>query len=345
MYRVGICGHLGGGKLYLDGQTVKTKMITKELKDAIGSQSVHSIDTHGWKKNSIKLLINCFLLIKKCENIIILPAHNGVKIFIPLFSLLNKIFHRKLHYIVIGGWLPEVLEKNKKLKNVLSKFDGIYVETQVMVKSLSKLGLDNVKYLPNFKRLDILKNNELVYSIEEPYKLCTFSRVMKEKGIEDAIKVVETINQNLGRKVYSLDIYGQIDKDYQKKFKSLKDDFPEYISYKGIVDFNNSVKVLKDYFILLFPTYYEGEGFAGTIIDAFSAGIPIIATNWRYNDEIIQDKHDGLLYDYKDRNKLKEILFDIHRNPQIIIDMKVNCLEKAKQFSPEIVIGDFIKYL
>jgi glycosyltransferase involved in cell wall biosynthesis len=54
--------------------------------------------------------------------------------------------------------------------------------------------------------------------------------------------------------------------------------FPEYVVYGGVVPFNKSVEVLKDYFAVLFPTYYEGEGFAGTIIDAHSAGVPIIAS-------------------------------------------------------------------
>ena len=31
MYKIGICGHYGGGKNCLDGQTIKTKIITKEL--------------------------------------------------------------------------------------------------------------------------------------------------------------------------------------------------------------------------------------------------------------------------------------------------------------------------
>jgi glycosyltransferase involved in cell wall biosynthesis len=48
-------------------------------------------------------------------------------------------------------------------------------------------------------------------------------------------------------------------------------------------------KVLRDYFALLFPIYYIGEGFAGTAIDAFSAGVPVIASDWKYNSEVIKE--------------------------------------------------------
>ena len=111
-----------------------------------------------------------------------------------------------MHYVVIGGWLPQLLERNNLLTIKLKKFDGIYVETHFMIKALQKLGLQNIRYLPNFKRLDILKEDQLVYCTSEPYKLCTFSRVIKEKGIEDAINSVKSINDNLGRIVYTLDI-------------------------------------------------------------------------------------------------------------------------------------------
>lgn len=71
----------------------------------------------------------------------------------------------------------------------------------------------------------------------------------------------------------------------------LQKKFPPYIRYGGSVPFDKSVNVLKDYFALLFPTYYEGEGFAGTLIDAYSAGAPVIviAFDWKYNSELVNE--------------------------------------------------------
>lgn len=345
MYKIAIVGHFAEGRLFLDGQTIKTKVFADELKKVIGSKKIKTVDTNNWKYNPIALIIKSFLSIKNCENLIILPGQNGLKVLVPMFLLLNKLFNKKLHYVVIGGWLPELLKVNHRLRRYLSRFDGIYVETHTMVKSLRKLGLKNVVYLPNFKRLDIIEEKQLVYLTEKPYKLCTFSRVMKEKGIENAIEAVKAINEQYGENVYTLDIYGQIDEGYRKRFESLIKDFPDYIKYKGFVNFNESVSVLKDYFALLFPTYYEGEGFPGTILDAFAAGVPVIATNWRYNGEVIQDKSDGLLYDYKDTSKLNLILDTVQKNPEIINKMRVKCIIRARQYLPQIVLNNFIKYL
>ena len=66
-----------------------------------------------------------------------------------------------------------------------------------MKVNMEKLGFSNIYILPNCKELKILKENELVYATSKPFKLCTFSRVMKEKGIEDAVNAVEEINKKI----------------------------------------------------------------------------------------------------------------------------------------------------
>lgn len=345
MYRVGICGHYGGGKIYLDGQTVKTKIFTKELANKIGEQNIQIVDTHGWKRNPLSLIIKCIMLLSRCQNIIIFPDQNGIKVLSLLFVILNRVFNRKLHYVVIGGWLPELLEKNSVLKNRVSKFDGVYVETYSMLKELEKLGFTNVEYLPNFKQLNILNKEELIFQNEEPYKLCTFSRVVYEKGIEDAIEAVKNVNDSLGRIVYTLDIYGQVDEKYRDRFENLKNTFPEYIAYKGVVDYNRSVDVLKKYFALLFPTHYRTEGMPGTIIDAYAAGIPVISSHWNSATEIIINGETGFVYDFKSRKGLEKVLFNMHSNIDQINEMKKNCLRMAKQYTPEVAIGLFLNYL
>ena len=53
---------------------------------------IKKIDTYNCKKRPLKFLFRCFAGIKKSENVIIMPAQNGVKIFIPLFVFINKFY-------------------------------------------------------------------------------------------------------------------------------------------------------------------------------------------------------------------------------------------------------------
>ena len=343
MYKIGVCGHFGEGHNLVNGQTIKTEILTDALIAALGANEVKTVDTYNWKKRLLPATIQCLLLVKNCSNIVVLPAHNGVKTLIPLFLLINKLFKRKLHYVVIGGWLPELLRENLKLKKKICRLDGVYVETVVLKKELNSIGLDNVFVLPNFKNLRILDNKDIVYSDSKPKKVCTFSRVTDKKGIEDAIEVVSNINEKAGEIVYVLDIYGPIDKSYEARFEEITASLPCYIKYKGVTDYDNTVDILKNYFALLFPTRYVTEGIPGTIIDAYAAGIPVIASEWNSAREIVIKNETGYVYGFSKNNELEEILTNISKHPESIYKMKANCLNKAKEYTSESVIGSFLK--
>lgn len=336
MKKVCVIGHFGFGKELLNGQTIKTKIVTEELERQLGKKQVMKIDTHGGVKSLLKLPIQAFSALKKCDNIIIFPAHNGLRIITPILSLENKLFHRKLHYAVIGGWLPSFVENKKVLKSLLQHFNHIYVETSTMKRALEKQGFKNITIMPNCKKLRILDESELVYNTFEPYKLCTFSRVMKEKGIEDAINAVKAVNEKMGRIIYELDIYGQVDSEQVEWFEALKKAFPEYVRYKGLVPFDKTVDVVKNYFLLLFPTRFYTEGIPGTIIDAYAAGVPVVASRWESFSDIIDEKQTGFGYNFDKVEELTEVLSKLYKNS--LQEQKGNALKKAESFLPSVSV-------
>ncbi len=335
MYKVGICGHFGIGYDFADGQTTKTKAVYKALKKSLGEDNIMILDTYGWRKDPVKMIGRCRKLLRECENVIMMPAQRGVRIFPAVFNLLNKSFGRKLHYIVIGGWLADELKVSAGLIKPIKKLDCVYVEAESMRDALHSLGITNAVYMPNFRVKNILGASELVYSSAEPYRVCTFSRVLKEKGIEEAIDAVRYVNSQLGRTACTLDIFGMIEPEYSERFKELRRVFEPFISYKGIVGNDDSTDELKSCFAVLFPTYYEGEGLAGTIIDAFAAGVPVIATDWHYNSTIIRHLTDGLLYDYRKPELLGKILLEMVKSPQKLNSLKINCIEQAVHFESD----------
>ncbi len=335
MYKVGICGYFGFGKDFVSGQTDKTKAVYSAIAKVTGEENIAVLDSCGWQKNPLKLIMDCRKLLSQCENVIMMPARRGFKVFPKVFEILNKSFGRKLHYVVVGGWLPDRLESNPKLIPPIRKLDCVYVELEQMRDKLVALGLENVIYMPNFRETNALQPEELVYSTSEPYRLCTFSRIFREKGIEEAIEAVRFVNNKLGRTVYTLDIYGMVEPVYQSRFDEIVKTFEPYISYKGFINTNDSTKELKSCFALLFPTFCEGEGFAGTIVDAFAAGVPVIATDWHYNASIIRHLVDGIVYDASKPETLGKILLEIHNNPDSLNSMKTSCLERTAHFEPD----------
>ena len=297
------------------------------------------IDTHGGKKSLLKAPFQVLTALSHSRNVIIFPAHNGIRIYAPLLVAGKNFFRTKgLHYVVIGGWLPDFLQRRKMLKNCLKQFDGIYVETRTVKHKMERQGFQNVIVMPNCKNLDILDESELVYHYAEPYKLCTFSRVMKEKGIEDAVNAIKEVNESTGRVVYTLDIYGQVETEQTEWFCNLEAAFPQYIHYKGTVDYSRSVDTLKNYFALLFPTKFYTEGIPGTILDAYAAGIPVICSRWESFADIVDEHVTGIGYSIKNEKQLSVLLKNIAADPNSFQELKKACLKKAKAYEPDAVI-------
>ena len=222
MKKVGIVGHFGFGYDLLNGQTIKVKILFHEFQKQLGTESTMAVDTHGGAKKAPAMIAGTIKMFQQCENCMVLPAYKGVLIFTPLFSVLNKIYHRKTYYIVVGGWLDSYLDKYRWLEKQLKNYTAICVETTTMKKALERRGFNNIELMANCKELAQLSASDLQHSFEEPYALCTFSRVMKGKGIENLINAIKKVNEKSGSVVYTLDIYGEVWKDYTHEFEELQ---------------------------------------------------------------------------------------------------------------------------
>lgn len=338
MKKATVIGLFCNGIEVSDGQSIKTRIVTRELEKAFGTENVRSVDTYGWRKAPLKLLRNCMRAVHDSQNVIFMTDDGGIKVFPWLLPLLNVFHKRNLHYVVIGGWLGGFLKTHTFLASCLKRIDHIFAETRAIQEDLQALGFTNVHLMPNFKNLTPLKEEQLVFDHKEPYRFCTFSRVMREKGIQDAAEAVKAVNKKFGRAVCTLDIYGAVDPEQTEWFKEISANFPKEVRYCGIAPFEQSVDILKDYFALLFPTTYKTEGIPGTIIDAYAAGVPVIASRWFGFGDMIEDGCTGLGYPWMENERLGEIIESVVTEPQNIMQMKKNCLKKAEDYMPENLI-------
>ena len=155
MKKLGICGTFAFGISDYGGQPQKTRNLYEEVKNSIGQDNVIVVDIYNWKKRLLSVITQLLVFPFRCQNVVIMPARNGVKFFVPFFLLLNFMLKRRIHYVVIGGWLPVLLAKEKNLRRNISRIHKVYVETNHMKDELNNLGLTNVVVMRNFKRLNI----------------------------------------------------------------------------------------------------------------------------------------------------------------------------------------------
>jgi len=162
---------------------------------------------------------------------------------------------------------------------------------------------------------------------------------LPEKGIESIFNCLKRLEkEGLSDKV-SVDFYGIVNEQYttfQEQVRRITN-----VRYNGLLNLTtiDGYKTLSSYDIMLFPTYYEGEGFPGVFIDAFIAGLPVITTDWHYNSEVIQDGKTGFIIPPKDDNSLFEKVKWVIYHRDAIEPLRVYCKAESRKYDREIVLG------
>ena len=335
---ISIIGHFGGKEEFLDGQTVKTKILYDEL-NLKTKFKIIKVDTYYKNKKPLKLIYQTLIAIMKSNDIIILLSGNGMRMYFPILYFCSKFFGKRIYHDVIGGNLDFYIKKYPKYRKYLNEFRRNWVETEELKNKLEKSKIMNCEVIPNFKRLNIVPEEEIKIKDcnEKVYEFCTFSRVMREKGISEAIDVINKLNcEKYNGNIFRLDIYGPINFNYKDEFKTKLEGLNCNVKYCGKIPFDKSTEILRKYDALLFPTFWKGEGFPGTIVDAFSAGLPVIATDWNCNKEIIDNDINGIMYpDNKTKGLEDAIKKFIKKSNLEILKMKKECLKRAQLYTPD----------
>lgn len=321
-----IIGHLALNANVIDGQTIKSKNIYKLCQKYINK--IYLFDTYY--KLNIKNYINLFSGIFNVKTVIFLPGKNNLLFFFPILFFLSKIFNFKIIYIVIGGWLDTFVSKHKFHKYLLKNIKIILLEN----KSLLFILKEQYK----FKNCDILPNFKF-YSFKDSFKNCNknkfnivfCARIIPEKGIDYILYFADYIKTNNILNI-DIDFYGPIDQSYSKIFfENIKK--YNFIRYKGIIDYELVTAYLKNYQLLVLPSYYLGEGFPGTIIDAYNSSLPVIVSNWKFLPEYVEHGKSGFIFNLNNKDEFVEYIMILYNNKDLLYNMKKYCKKKAKEFS------------
>lgn len=335
--KVLVLGYFGYVTNQLDGQTVKTRSIYELLKSKEKKTGfiLSFFDTQTFQTNRSDVL-KMFSKVCKTDLLIYIAAHNNLKYFFPIIYLIAKVRRIPIHYIVVGGWLAEFI-KNKPLHiHMLRKIKGIYPQTKDLKNKLQTIyNFSNVYQLNNFRIGDHgLQADQSDKSDKNQLKLVYMARVHPMKGVDVLFHLADDLKSSNIHSV-SIDIYGPIFDEYEQEFEEkLKTN--GLVKYKGILQPVDIQKTLSEYDIMLFPTRYFTEGFPGSILDSFYAGVPVISTKWKYADEFIDDGHCGIISPFDNESAFIENVKSLIGNPKIINELKKGALKQALKFSPEV---------
>jgi glycosyltransferase involved in cell wall biosynthesis len=328
----------------LGGGTVKNGTFIEYLSGK-GVQ-VEVVDTADWRRRALPILASMFtkVIFKQPEVIITSVFNDSASRLYKLFEIMKIDRKAKLIHMPVGGNFAGYIESNRELIGRFAKTSMIFAQSSKQVEQLRSLGLNQAEEIKNFRLLKTSILPEKLPYPEVPLKAVFFSRVTKEKGIEDAVKAVNKINDisTQGPLVY-LDVFGPIDPPYREVFAGLIEG-NRYCKYKGILTPCNEQpqKTLSQYDFMVFPTFLDAEGFPGVIIDALSSGLPVVASRWNFNSEFIEDGKTGLLFEVKNVLDLQMKINSLINNANELYSMKLECLREARKYDAEVVLPNIV---
>lgn len=331
---IGGCGH---GKPTTNGVAAKNYYLLSRLKELF--KDVKTVDTDGWKRNPLILVRLCLLLsfFRKHKIVISFNTPSAYK----FICVANKFFpHRRLCYFVIGGVLADYMREGKVQLQPYKCVDWFMVESLQMKEQMQELGFCNVIHLPNFKHIDYMPDKRPDSSAKAT-RFVFLSRIIPEKGCNYIFDALDILNAQGMTDRIAVHFYGTIDDGYRQEFTQKTAAVPN-AEYKGFLDLRKTENydILADYDAMLFPTYWPGEGFPGIIVDAFIAGLPVIATDWAHNSEIIEHQQTGIIIPPHSPEALAQQMHHLANAPMEISRMSQNCRNKAKLYDTRNVLSE-----
>jgi len=315
------------------GVVVLFELLLSELKkrDIKYSTIDTLVENYG---NPLKAFIYVWIqLIKhapKYDHVSLQATKNGILFIGPLLIILSKIYKFDCSIRVFAGNMGDVYKNSNFFKKIIIRYvlkntTVNFFETKYLIKYFSFLN-ENTYWMPNVREKNIRK------SILGDFKkrFVYIGTINYEKGIDIICEIAKKINKDI-----TFDVYGPIIEDkYSKAY------FEEYgVSYCGALKAEEVLDTMTRYDVLVLPSFREG--YPGVIIEAFSLGIPVIASRLDGIIEMVEDSITGTLIEPGNSQELLDAIHGI--NSENFVELQNNALQAFTHYDSETNTDNFLK--
>jgi glycosyltransferase involved in cell wall biosynthesis len=338
-----LIGGIAGDKPIIGGETGKNANLIATLRDCgrtVIPVSLLQLQQHPWRG----VAAVCKLMMHPKANVIISSSLKRSGWLIKLLH--NTKSKRNICYVGTGCEFSGKIARGEFGAEYFKNVNSIIVQGESMKKELATVGLDAL-VLPNFKQMDYLPKLP-ERARDGVVKFAFMSRMNEKKGVNMIIDCAKKLNQYGLDSKFCVNFYGAFeDKAYQEEIMKSISNMPN-VKYKGILNLREHVgyDTLAEHTVMLFPTFWPGEGFPGVLIDAMMAGLPVIASDWHFNPDIVDEGKTGIIIPNQNKKALYLVMKDVIENPQKYLGMAKYCQQKAKEYDTKNVINeDFLSII
>ena len=274
----------------LGGATISFEYLTKFFDEQIISYSVINTQAYqgffGVLSNLLSVCWQAFFQMCAHQFIFLNVSQKGIRFLAPPLILLARLRGRKIVVRPFGGSYASIYKGMSRPERFIAqqtvlKVDLLFLQTRQLCNFFKPL-CRRVAQLPTSRYRAEKPAETPVRSFDKRFVF--MGHIKQSKGIDIIINALEYLDHS-----YTIHLYGTI---IEPVYADLIDR-PDL--YRGQLANERVREVLATYDVLLLPTFYGGEGYPGIIVESYSIGKPVIATDWNAISEIVRDGVTGLL--------------------------------------------------
>ncbi|MBM3988155.1 MAG: glycosyltransferase family 4 protein [Planctomycetes bacterium] len=262
---------------------------------------------------------------RTCDAVMFNASSEGFLLGGPLVWLAARLAGKPLVARAFGGGLDECLARRSALCCSLARWtilrsDLLLLQTRSLCERFAARG--EVRHLPTSRRLPTHSPRRSPVC----RRFVLVAQLRPEKGYREAIEALRSMPADCTLTIAGAAMPGT---DVELLRSS------ERVMWLGEVAPEHIPALLDEHDALLLPTYHEGEGLPGSIVEAFQHGLPVIATRWRALPELVIPAVNGLLVEPRDALGLGAAMLRLVTEDSLFLQLREGALSTGREHSAD----------
>jgi glycosyltransferase involved in cell wall biosynthesis len=266
--------------------------------------------------------------IRRASVVMLNASPRGLMLLGPPVFWLSRFAGKPVVVRVFGGDFDRVLAEASPVMRALSRksylnADTVFFQTRRLTESFRDESV--CQWLPT-SRIAIASP-----IVRQACKRILFvAQLRPEKGIREALRASEEFAMGTQLTIFGAQMPG---------FDVTEIDAFSAASYRGERPHEVVLEALESHDLLLLPTYWEGEGYPGVVIEALQHGLPVVASRWKDLEELIEHEVNGLLIEPRSEHAIVEAIQQLQSDPALFKRMSAAAIKSGEPFSSQAVNG------
>lgn len=246
-----------------------------------------------------------------------------------------RICRKPLVLRAFGGGALKRYENSSVLikaffNRTVGRADLILFETKQLTEAFKELWCGEVRWFPNSRPLSKKEG-----SSEKAKKFMFLGHIRKDKGVAQLFEAAGAIPEEV-----TIELYGPLAYDLRREEINALEQRYRKARYMGPLAPEDVSRVMAEHDALVLPSGYPGEGHPGVVLEAYSAGLPVIATRWGGIPEIVDDA-TGILIERANPEEIARAISKLNEDSALYKRLQIGASGRAALFSSKHWAGKF----